>query len=193
MKKADVCPWQAGNLLASSARKLIHNPHRILAPYITEGMTVMDVGCGMGYFTIPIAQMVKENGKVAAIDIQREMLEGMLMKAKKTGLENCIEPCLSGENGLNIGDLYGTIQFAILFMMLHEVPNRKHLVQEVSDALAQDGKILFAEPVFHVGKSSFEQSLQVFRKAGLTVKETPRIAFCRAVLLEKVSMPDEKS
>lgn len=185
MAEMHVCPWQAGNLLSISARRLVHNPERILRPHITAGMTVMDVGCGMGYFTIPMARMVGGRGKVIAADLQPEMLDGMLINAEKSGVKSRIEPRLCGKNSMNIGDLSGKINFAILFMMLHEVPDRERLVREVCDALEPGGKVLFAEPMGHVAKQSFERSLQMMRQTGLVVAEPLRIALCRAVLLEK--------
>lgn len=152
MTETHVCPWQRGNLLAISARRLVHNPKRILGPHLAEGMTVMDVGCGMGYFTIPMARMVGESGRVIAADLQPEMLKGMLRNAEKSEVKNRIEPRLCGKASMNIGNLSGKINFAILFMMLHEVPDRERLVREVSDALEPGGQLLFAEPVGHVGR-----------------------------------------
>ena len=185
MKKTDVCPWQTGNLLMLSVRRLVHNPNRIIKPYITEGMTVMDVGCGMGYFTIPMAQMIGESGHVIAADVQQEMLTGMLIHAEKAGVKKQIEPRLCERNTMNIQDLYGTVQFVILFMMLHEVPDHERLVQEVYDVLEPGGKILFAEPLIHVGRESFVQSLEVMKRVRLTVVETPHIALCRTAVLIK--------
>jgi cyclopropane fatty-acyl-phospholipid synthase-like methyltransferase len=44
-------------------RRLLHNPEKILGPYVKPGMTVMDVGCGMGFCSIAMAKMVGEDGK----------------------------------------------------------------------------------------------------------------------------------
>ncbi len=53
-----VCPWWGGYFLDNRFRRLLHKPHMILAPYVREGMTVMDFGCGMGLFSIAMAKMV---------------------------------------------------------------------------------------------------------------------------------------
>ena len=185
MSKEYVCPWQMGNLLSLSARKLVHNPRRILSPYLSEGMTAMDVGCGMGYFTLPMARLTGEGGRVIAADLQREMLDGMLKKAEKAGVRDRIEPHLCEKTSLRVEALSGTVHFALLFMMLHEVPDPERLVREVCDTLAPGGKLLFAEPVVHVGRRAYEKSLQILRDAGLTVIGRPHVALCRAVLLEK--------
>jgi len=52
------CPWWGGYLIDNRLRRLLHNPERILAAYLQPGMTVMDFGCGMGFFSIAMAGMV---------------------------------------------------------------------------------------------------------------------------------------
>jgi SAM-dependent methyltransferase len=86
---------------------------------------------------------------------------------------------------MNIEDLSCRIDFAILFMMLHEVPDRKRLLREVYAALKPGGKLLFAEPVVHVSKDSFEKSLQMMLGIGFAMAGTPKVAICRSALLEK--------
>jgi hypothetical protein len=49
VESVHIYPWQSGPLLTITLRKLIHNPLQIIRPYLTEGMTSMDVGCGMGF------------------------------------------------------------------------------------------------------------------------------------------------
>jgi 2-polyprenyl-3-methyl-5-hydroxy-6-metoxy-1,4-benzoquinol methylase len=70
-----VCPVWVGYLLSSPIRKLFQDPDKILGPYIKEGMTVLDFGCAMGFFSLPAARMVGSNGKVICIDIQKGMIE----------------------------------------------------------------------------------------------------------------------
>ena len=53
-----VCPFWVGYLLLSPVRKLITNPDRILEPYVRSGMTVMDAGTAMGFFSLPLAELV---------------------------------------------------------------------------------------------------------------------------------------
>ena len=49
-----VCPWWMGYLLMCPLRRLGQNPDRMLAPFVATGMTVMEVGPGMGFFTLPL-------------------------------------------------------------------------------------------------------------------------------------------
>ncbi len=71
-KKADT--------LDSKIRRLLQNPFKILKPYVTDGMTVLDYGCGNGYFSIPLSKMVGNSGKVYSVDIQKEMLDKLTIK-----------------------------------------------------------------------------------------------------------------
>ena len=86
-----VCPAWLGYFLASPIRKLIHPPQTILTPYVREGMTVLDIGCGMGFFSIPLAQMVGAAGKVICVDMQEKMLKRLEKRAQKAGVSARIE------------------------------------------------------------------------------------------------------
>ena len=69
-----VCPWWGGDFLDNRLRRLIHDPEMIVGPYVKPGMTVMDVGCGMRLFSIPMARMVGDEGRVIAVDLRQKML-----------------------------------------------------------------------------------------------------------------------
>ena len=69
-----VCPWWLGYMLASPLRRLLYDPQEILRPYIREGMNVLDLGCGMGFFSLPAARMVGKTGKVVRVDLQGRFL-----------------------------------------------------------------------------------------------------------------------
>lgn len=81
-----VCPHWVGCLLLNPLRRLIHNPDQILASYVTGGMTVLDIGPGMGFFTLPLARMVGPGGKVIGVDIQEGMLSALQRRAQAVHL-----------------------------------------------------------------------------------------------------------
>ena len=72
-----VCPVWVGYLLVSPLRRLFHNPEKILGPYVREGMKVLDVGCAMGFFWLPLAGMIGQTGKVVCIDMQERMITSL--------------------------------------------------------------------------------------------------------------------
>jgi len=81
-----VCPVWIGYLLTSPIRKLFQNPQKLLGPYIEKDMVVLGAGCAMGFFSLPAAQMVGENGKVICVDIQKEMIKSLKRRALKAGV-----------------------------------------------------------------------------------------------------------
>ncbi len=113
-----VCPWWLCWSFDNFFRKLVQDPEEIIKPYVREGSTVLDIGCGMGYFTIPLARLVGEKGQVIAIDIQEQMLSALQRRAKRAGLERGIVLQLNTQDSLRVntkGD------FALAFWMVHEV------------------------------------------------------------------------
>ena len=119
-----VCPWWLGYLLASPLRRLLQDPVEIVKPYAEEGMTVLDVGCGMGFFSLPLANLVGEKGRVVCIDLQEKMIKGLLTRAKKAGLTDRIDARVCSQSSLGVSDLAGKIDFALAFALVHEVPDK---------------------------------------------------------------------
>ncbi|MEJ2100609.1 MAG: methyltransferase domain-containing protein [Desulfobacterales bacterium] len=87
-RKGHVCPWWLGYTFDNPIRKLFHQPQKLLAPYLNAGMRAMDVGCGMGYFSIAMAKMVGEKGKVFCVDLQLKMLEITEKRARRANLNS---------------------------------------------------------------------------------------------------------
>jgi hypothetical protein len=56
------CPWWLGYLLITPLRRLKENPAKILAPLVRSGMTAVEPGPGMGYFTLELARRVGPQG-----------------------------------------------------------------------------------------------------------------------------------
>src|SRR5512133_2023740 len=86
-----VCPWWLGYLLVSPLRRLVQDPAAILAPCVREGMTVLEPGPGMGFFTLEAARRVGPRGKVVAVDLQPRMLAALRRRAARAGLGERVE------------------------------------------------------------------------------------------------------
>jgi ubiquinone/menaquinone biosynthesis C-methylase UbiE len=178
-----VCSVERAGALDIRLRKLIHNPGKMLKPFIKEGMAVMDLGCGPGFFTIEMARMVGKNGKVTAVDLQDGMLDIVRKKVTNTNLENIVEfhNCSNNKIGLS-----KTFDFILVFYMLHEVPDQLAFLQEVLSLSIPGGKVLIVEPKFHVTKNDFEKAKETMKMIGYIVIEEPKIFLSRSVLLEKI-------
>ena len=182
MTDQHVCPAAESGWLVSPVRRLFNNPRRILAGLVHPGDVVIDLGCGPGYFTLPLAGMVGDAGQVIAVDIQREMLGALRLRAEQAGVASRIRLWRSGPEGL--GTL-GPADFALAFWMVHEVPDRAHFIKEIASKLKPGGLWLISEPKFHVSKANFAQTLELAKSAGLSIAAHPKIFISNAVLLKK--------
>ncbi len=180
-----VCPVWIGYLLANPLRRLIQNPDKMLAPYIQEGMTVMDVGCAMGFFSLPAARMVGETGRVICVDVQARMLAALEKRAAKAGLTDRIESHLCSSQSLDIPHLERAVDFALAMAVVHEVPDAAALLADIYMALKPAGKFLLAEPKAHVTAKDFEKTAAMAQGIGFEVVEESNRRGFRGMLLSK--------
>lgn len=185
MPHEHVCPWWIGYLLANPLRRLVQKPEAIVGPFIRNGVRVLEVGPGMGFFTLPMARMVGANGKIIVVDIQERMLVELGKRSSKAGLGEQIERRLAKPDSLAIEDLSGTIDFALLMAVVHEIPDQKRLFEQIRSAMKASGKVLMAEPRGHVSRSAFDQTLTQSRQAGFGSDEGPAIWRCWSAILSR--------
>jgi len=176
-----VCPWWMAYTFDNPVRKLFHKPHRIFADYIKEGMTVMDVGCGMGYFSMGMAKLVGAAGKVIAVDLQQKMLEVMLKRARRAGLADRIRPHHSEADTIGIRQ---PVDFILAFWMVHEVSDKNHFFGQLRSILAPEGKILIAEPKMHVTAEALDKTIEIAKNNGLRCCDRPEIRFSHTALFK---------
>lgn len=176
-----ICPVERAGGLDNSVRRLLQNPYKILKPYIRSGMIVLDLGCGPGFFSIEIAKMLFDSGKVIAADLQDGMLEKVTKKIRGTELEQRVVIHKSQEDRIGISE---NVDFVLAFYMIHEVPNQDKLFEELKSILKPDGKIYIIEPKFHVSKESFEAMTDRIKSMGFEVIDRPKVFFSRTVLLK---------
>jgi ubiquinone/menaquinone biosynthesis C-methylase UbiE len=186
MKKQEthVCPWWLGYFLINPVRKFGQDPVKILSPYVKPGMQVIDYGSAMGYFSIPMAKMTGDTGKIYCIDIQQRMLNKLKKRAENANVQHRIETKLPGAND-TLEEFRNQIDFVMLFAVVHEVPDKKNLFTELYSALKAEGKILFAEPSGHITPAGFEAEVAIAEEAGFQRSETLSIYRSYAIVLQK--------
>lgn len=177
-----VCPWWLAYTFDNPLRRLLHNPEKIFRDYLDQGMTALDIGCGMGYFSIAMAQMVGDSGHVIAVDIQQKMLDIVGARAKKAGVAHRIQLHNSREDSLG---LTAQADFVLTFWMMHEVPDVTRLLEQIRPLIKPTGKYMLTEPVMHVDASRFEEICACVLHSGFCVLDRPRIAMSRACVFEK--------
>ena len=180
-----ICPFWVGYLLISPLRTLMQNPQKILSRYIASGTKVLDIGCGMGFFSLPLARMVCPNGKVICVDVQEKMIKSLKKRSKKAGLTDRIETRISHQDSIGLDNLNEEIDFALAFAVIHEVSDTAKFFSEIYKALKPKGTLLVAEPKGHVSEKDFKITTTVAQNHGFKVINHPEIWRSRTILLER--------
>ena len=177
-----VCPVARAGSLDNKIRRWLQNPQKILRPYIEKGMTVLDIGCGPGFFSIDMAHLVGDSGRVIASDLQEGMLQKLITKIQGTELEERFTLHKCKENKIGISE---NVDFVLVFYMFHEVPNQGDFLNEIGSILKPNGQVLIVEPPFHVSKSAFEEIIRKARNAGFELVERPKVFLSKTAVLRK--------
>lgn len=181
----DLCPPWVAYLLASPLRKLVQNPYKVLSPYVKSNMQILEIGCAMGFFTLPLAELTGNNGKVFAVDIQKQMIDSLNKKIKKNNINN-VELRVCNKNSFCIDDLKTKIDFSLIFAVAHEVPSQERLFNEVANTMKTGGLLLFAEPKGHVNKEKFTDSINLAIKAGFKSYDNSDYSKSLSIVLQKI-------
>ena len=182
-----VCPWWLGYFLINPLRRFKQDPGEILSPYVRQGMTVLEPGPGMGYFTLELARRVGPSGRVVTVDIQAKMLQKLERRAAKQRLLERIETRLVQKDSMGLGDLKETVDFALAFAVVHELPDGSRFFAEISEALKPGAFLLLAEPRGHVKQTKFEAELKAAAGAGLNFRNGPAISSSHSALFQRAA------
>jgi predicted methyltransferase len=184
--KHRVCPWWLGYWLLNPFRKLGQNPRTILAPYVREGMTVLEPGPGMGFFTLELAGMVGPSGRVIAVDVQPRMLDKLKRRLAKAGLEGRVDTRIATADSMGPADLRGVADLTVAFYVVHEFRDHGRFSVEVAEASKPGSSILLAEPAGHVDSATFAAELQAAEDAGFCVVARSAIRRSLTAVLQKL-------
>jgi ubiquinone/menaquinone biosynthesis C-methylase UbiE len=147
-------------------------------------MTVLDIGSGMGVFTLALAGMVGPAGRVIAADISQPALDVLERRAWRAGLAGRVRTRCVAAGDLGLSDLGGSVDFALAFWMLHEAPDAAATLTEVRAALRPGGRLFVAEPIVHVSPVTMAEEVAAAEAAGFELLERPPVRFSRAAVFE---------
>jgi len=181
LEQTHIFSAQKADTLDSKIRRLLQNPIIVLTPFVTKGMTVLDYGCGNGFFSIPLSKMVGNKGKVYSVDIQKEMLDKLEIKIASLSISN-ITKIHVGNEKLNFPTL---LDFAIAVYVVHEIPDKESFFKEMFELLNPNGKLLIMEPDFIVSRRNFNKTLEIAKQVGFIEKEELNLLFSKTRILMK--------
>ncbi len=179
MKEVFVAKWYHLLFYPDWFRRLHQRPGQFLAELVKPGMTVADIGCGLGFYTREMARMVGEKGRVIAVDFQQEMLDLTERKVKKALVSERVKMVRCTRDDLVFTN---HVDFALSMWVAHEVPDRDRFFRQIRDILKPDGRFLLAEPNFHVRKELYKAICDDAERAGLKKISEPRVGGSRAAL-----------
>ena len=108
----------------------------LLSLGVGPGMTVLDLCCGDGYFTAPLARIV--GGQVYALDIDPHLLDLARDEAEQAGVQ--VERWICGDAMDLVTLVPEQVDYVLIANTFHGVPDKEELVRLVSDALKPDGR-----------------------------------------------------
>ncbi len=188
MKESHLFDPKNIRVLEEEARKSWQSPDEILATVkIRPSVVVVDLGCGSGFFTVPLA---KKAAKVYAIDVQKEMLEVLEQKIQSHRIMN-IEPLLSRADDIPLES--ETVDLVVSINTLHEFDNRDRTIGEMRRILKPNGTALIVDfkkqntgfgPPVDV-RVSEKQAVRLFKKHGFKLLNVKNLQYHYLLLFHK--------
>ena len=135
---------KASSLVSTSTQ--FFDPRRIIDQLeIYSGMKVAHFGCGVGYFTFPIAERVGDAGVVWALDILEHKIELMQSNIRTRGLQNIKVKRANLEmvNGSGLED--DSADWVIMVNMLYQNNKKSRIIGEAKRVVKEHGKILLID------------------------------------------------
>lgn len=181
MEEPFLCTWWLAYFFDNRLRRLFQKPEVILAPYVKEGMTVLDTGCGMGFCSIGMAKMVGNDGRVISVDLQQQMLDVLCRRATKAGVADRIQPQLADKDNINVSD---KVDFALAMWMAHEVPDQERFLGQIKACMNDGARLMIVEPRGHVKEVDIDKTFEKAESLGFKLVERPKVGLSHAGVLE---------
>jgi ubiquinone/menaquinone biosynthesis C-methylase UbiE len=135
--------WKGAEWLIRRVREQEEGPTKMRDQLqVKPGMTVCDMGCGNGYHTLPLAEMVGEKGKVFAVDVQPEMIEMLKQNIDRKGVKNVV-PIVGLYHDPKLPP--DTCDMILLVDVYHEFSHPVQMLAAMRAALKKDGLLVLVE------------------------------------------------
>lgn len=140
---AQTMHWKGAEWLMRRVREQEEGPSKMREQLqVKLGMVICDMGCGNGYHTLPLAQMVGEKGKILAVDVQPQMIEMLRQNIERQGLKN-IEPIQGLYHDPKLPP--NTCDLILLVDVYHEFSHPVQMLTSMCAALKPEGQLVLVE------------------------------------------------
>jgi ubiquinone/menaquinone biosynthesis C-methylase UbiE len=171
------------------------NPQEIVKLFpLKEGSIVADFGCGSGYFSLAMANLVKPSGKIIALDIWQPALDALGFRVKLEGLSNVIQTKwanLEQEKGSGLEN--NSCDLVLVANILFEIEDKNTLIQEAKRILKNNGylviiewqpdKLPSKEMLFPISK---EEAMTLVEKEGFVIEREFSLGITHYGFLAKI-------
>lgn len=186
---AETMSYRGADWLTRPERIAEEQPDKMLAAlHLTPGMSVADVGAGVGYHALRMSTIVGAAGRVYATDVQPEMLTMLREEIAKRNVVNIV-PVLSGDT--TTGLPAGAIDVALMVDVYHELGQPERFLAALKEALKPEGRLVLVEfrgedpsvPIKTEHKMTAEQAIGELGAAGFTLVERQELLPWQHILI----------
>ncbi len=171
LPKSPFPAWMAPFLDNVFRRLFLTNPRRkVLESGVKEGDRVLELGCGPGFYTEAISNIVGPAGKVYAHDVQPEMIERVERKIAKKSLANSVT-VLSSSARVPIET--GYIDFIFAANVWEEIDKEvitEDTIKELARLCAVNGRVFIEDHKFGGGRPSIEKAIALMESNGFLLE-----------------------
>lgn len=155
---------------------------------VRPGMTVVDLGCGSGYFSLPAARLVGEAGRVYGVDLYQELLDLCRQRAEEQGIGNFV-PVLAEEVRVPLPG--GEADAVLAVNVLHEFEDLQSSLFEMRRLLKPEGRLLVVDwqkvememgPPVHA-RIAPQEARELLERGGFTTIKTVQPGPCHYGLI----------
>ena len=166
---------------------------------VRRGMTVCDMGCGNGFYTLQLAKMVGPQGKVLAVDVQPEMLKLLKERAAKKNLGKNIVPILGEFHDPKLPK--NEVDLILMVDVYHEFSHPELMLKAMRESLKPDGLAVLLEyreedpkvPIKPLHKMSKKQILKEYSANGFKLaKEFDKLPWQHMMFFGRNDAPEQR-
>jgi ubiquinone/menaquinone biosynthesis C-methylase UbiE len=168
------CPVWLGYLLANPLRRLVESPQKLVLPLVKSGDRVLELGPGLGFFTLSLAGAVGPSGKVVCVDVQPGMLDRLGRRLRKRGLAEHVERRLCSQDDLGLQGEHERCDLALAIHVVHETVLPAATLGALAACLRPGGQLLLVEAPGHVSREVWQAEVSALERAGLVRVPHPR-------------------